>query len=145
MELAVCIARFLFTPSIQEDIIDERAGDRFARIEHRLDLLERNGIAQSLINLERTSNTMDANVKRLVDDVAVIKGIGPSIVAALGPDGPLMTQIADLKQQIADLKAAGGVISPEDVEALTASAQDLEDTTVALRSAIPSSSPPATS
>lgn len=87
---------------------------------------------------EKRFTNMDARIKQAIDDIAATKSIAQSVEAAF----PILSQqIADLKQQIADIQARGDVATSADLDALAAAATDLEQTNAELAAAVPAKSP----
>lgn len=84
---------------------------------------------------------ISASVQTLVDQVAASKSVEAASAAALVQ---LVSQSAALASQIADLTAAGTAMSAEDQAAIAQAATDLHDSAVALQSAVPANTPPAT-
>lgn len=90
-------------------------------------------------NLERrTLMALNANVQRLITEVAQTRDLSKSIVA--GQD-LLAKQIADLKSQLASI-VPGEPVDQENLTAINAAADDLDATNEALRQAIPAQAPP---
>ena len=84
----------------------------------------------TLERLEKLVMAISPEVQKILDDIAANKSVAASTAAGVQL---LLTQIADLKTQIAN--ATG--LSAEDKAALTQGATDLESTTTALGTAIP--------
>lgn len=78
---------------------------------------------------------LNANVQKLVDDVAKNSDVSKSILAA---QDVLSAQIADLKTQLGAIQP-GQAIDDEDLAAINASIATLEQTNTALGNAIPAS------
>lgn len=86
----------------------------------------------TLERLEKIVMAISAEVQKVLDDIAANKSVAASTAAGVQL---LLTQIADLKTQIAAIPVGG--LSAEDKAALTQGATDLESTTTALGTAIP--------
>lgn len=87
-------------------------------------------------NLERRLlMTLNANVQKLVDDVARNSDVSKSILAA---QDVLSKQITDLQTQLGAIQP-GQAIDDEDLAAINASVAALEATNTALGTAIPAS------
>lgn len=89
-------------------------------------------------NLERRLlMALNANVQKLIDDVAKNGDLVKSILAAQDIQN---TQIADLKSQLASIQP-GQDISQENLDAINGTVSQIEQTNSALATAIPASTP----
>ncbi len=106
--------------------IDKNVSTLLARLNPTLE--------KRVTTLETQVMALTADIQKLIDDVAVNKDGVDAALAGLAAEA---TQITDLKQQIADLVAAGGTISAEDLAAVQASVATLEETNTKLQTAVP--------
>ncbi len=92
-------------------------------------------------NLERRLlMALNANVQKLIDDVARNADLSKSILAAQDIQAK---QLADLKAQLASI-VPGQPIDDENLSAINATVATIEQTNAALATAIPASAGPAT-
>jgi hypothetical protein len=94
-------------------------------------------IIRAIRNQRKLLMSLQADVQKLVDDVAANKNLAQSAIAALQLNG---SQIADLKAQVAALGsqlASGKPVDDEDLAAIHQAVQDMADTNAALQTAVP--------
>lgn len=80
---------------------------------------------------------LNANVQKLVDEIAQTRSIKDSIVAGFDLTSK---QIADLKAQLASIQP-GQPIDEENLAAINKAVDDLDQTNVALQTAVPAQAP----
>jgi hypothetical protein len=100
-------------------------------------------ILRAIRNQRKLLMSLQADVQKLVDDVAANKNLAQSAIAALQLNG---SQIADLKAQVVALGsqlASGKPVDDEDLVAIHQAVQDMADTNAALQTAVPANTPPA--